>query len=81
MTQVLNQSKLSHPFERELRARISIHPSDMIPVPDFYPTISLYQYNRFYVINFYKTISYLLEEPYQTRCFKYDIGNNNDHLI
>lgn len=71
----LNYSRLSHPFDHELRARISIHPSDMIPVPEFYPTISLYQYSRLYVINFQKTISHLLEKPYQTDCFKYDFGS------
>jgi len=75
LSHALNYSRLSHPFERDFRARISIHPSDMIPVPEFYPTISLYQFSRFYVINFQKTISYLLEKPYQTKCFKYDLGN------
>nr|XP_027202652.1 uncharacterized protein LOC113796554 [Dermatophagoides pteronyssinus] len=75
ISHALNHSRTSHPFEKELRARIALHPSDMIPVPEFYPTISLYQFSRFYVINFQKTISYLLEKPYQTNCFKYDLGN------
>ncbi|KAH7644407.1 uncharacterized protein LOC124493320 [Dermatophagoides farinae] len=75
ISHALNHSRSSHPFEKELRARIAIHPSDMIPVPEFYPTISLYQFSRFYVINFQKTISYLLEKPYITNCFKYDLGN------
>lgn len=74
ISHALNHSRTSHPFEKELRARIALHPSDMIPVPEFYPTISLYQFSRFYVINFQKTISYLLEKPYQTNCFKYDLG-------
>jgi len=74
VSHTLNQSQASHPFETDFRARISVHPSDMIPVPHFYPTIALYQWSRFYDIQFSKTVSHLLEKPYQTNCLKYDKG-------
>jgi hypothetical protein len=48
--------------------------SDVIPVPHFYPSIALYQWSRFYDIQFTKTVSHLLEKPYQTNCLKYDKG-------
>lgn len=57
-----------------MRARFAIHPSDMVPVPEFYPTISLYAFSRFYAIDYQKTTSHLLEKPYATNCFKYDLG-------
>jgi hypothetical protein len=75
LSHTLNESQVSHPFETDFRARISIHPSDMIPVPHFYPSIALYQWSRFYDIQFTKTVSHLLEKPYQTNCLKYDKGN------
>ena len=74
INQAYREEKRPHPFEKDMRARFAIHPSNMVPVPEFYPTVPLYSFSRFYAIDFQKTIHYLLEKPYQTQCFKYDLG-------
>ncbi len=68
----------SNPFETQLRARIAIHPSNMIPDPTNYPNKILYEWWRFYPITYWKTVSYLLEPPYETNCRFYNIRDQNN---
>jgi hypothetical protein len=68
----------SNPFEKQLRARIAIHPSNMIPDPVNYPNKVLYEWWRFYPITYWKTVSYLLEPPYETNCRFYNIRDQNN---
>ncbi|XP_054160160.1 degenerin deg-1-like isoform X2 [Oppia nitens] len=66
-----NISQVHHPFDTAWRARVLVHSPFALPVPSFYPSIPLYEWSRFYDISFAKTISHLLEAPYQTNCRNY----------
>lgn len=74
VSHALNQSQRAHPFEKDMRGRALVHSPNTIPVPSFYPSIPLYQWSRFYDIQFSKTISHLLQKPYSTNCFPYKTG-------
>ncbi|CAG2163910.1 unnamed protein product [Oppiella nova] len=74
VSHALNQSQRHHPFEKDFRARAMIHPPNALPVPNFYPSIPLYQWSRFYDIEFQKTVTHALEAPYATNCFMYKTG-------
>ena len=74
VSHALNLTLRPHPFERNLRARVMVHSPNEVPVPLFYPSVPVYEWSRFFDVQFWKTVSHLLESPYETNCFPYKTG-------
>jgi len=73
MSMQTNTSRPLDPFDDSFNARVTIHPSQMIKFPGFYPSKRLKDnWGRHYDLSFSKTVSHLLESPYETNCKHYD---------
>lgn len=81
VSHALNESAQWHPFERQFRARAMVHSPRELPVPEFYPSIPMYEWSKFFSVQFWTQVSHLLEPPYETNCQHYKTGECRHVLV